>query len=129
MLIHSTYIAKVGVEWLFLLFFLVLALLFLILILLSLPVVESRYPLRTDEAVKVAFNADAISKGNKGGEAIEKVAEFWCFTPIKLRKNYATYWTSSGKNMPASPSTGTELIVLQVSDLFLNFHSAFTGLC
>ena len=78
--------------------------------------VESRYPLRTDEAVKVAVNPDAFAKGKKGDEAIEKVAEFWCFTPIKLRKNYATYWTSSGKNTPASPSTGTELIVLQVRD-------------
>lgn len=94
-------------------------------------VVESRYPLRTDEAVKVAFNADAISKGNKGGEAIEKVAEFWCFTPIKLRKNYATYWTSSGKNMPASPSTGTELIVLQnlYREVHRKGHACYQPVC
>ena len=74
---------------------------------------ESRYPLETAEAMKVAFNADSLTK--QGDEAIEKVAEFWCFTPIKLRKNYATYWTSSGKNMPASPSTASELIVSQVT--------------
>ena len=56
----------------------------------------------------------ALIKGKKGQEAIEKVAEFWCFTPIKLRKNYATYWTTSGKNTPAIPSVSTELTVLQV---------------
>ena len=77
-------------------------------------VVESRYALTTDDAMKVAFSADATASASDADEAIEKVAEFWCFTPIKLRKNYATYWTSSGKNTPASPSTHMELTVLQV---------------
>ena len=67
------------------------------------------------EAIKVAFNTDAVYLGGKKGEeAIEKVAEFWCFTPIKLRKNYAAYWTSSGKNSPSNPSISTELTVLHV---------------
>ena len=81
-------------------------------------VVESRYELTTDQATKVAFSADAAAGATEGEEAIEKVAEFWCFTPIKLRKNYATYWTSSGKNAPVNPSTNGELVVLQVSSDF-----------
>ena len=77
--------------------------------------VESRYTLTTEEANKIAFSSDATSgSASDGDEAIEKVAEFWCFTPIKLRKNYATYWTTSGKNPPVQPSTGAELTVLQV---------------
>ena len=70
----------------------------------------------TDEATKVALGGEAAAKSgrNLGDEAIEKVAEFWCFTPVKLRKNYATYWTSSGKNAPSNPTTAAELTVLQV---------------
>ena len=88
-------------------------------------VVESRYALTTEEATKVAFSAEAASTAQEGDEAIEKVAEFWCFTPIKLRKNYASYWTSSGKGAPVSPSTNAELVVLQVKRLEENFVWAF----
>jgi len=93
-------------------------------LLIHCKVVDNRYPLTQAEAVKASTSA----RRSDGDEAIEKIAEFWCFTPIKLRKNYATYWTSSGKAKPAQPSTSAELFVLQnlYREVFRKNHACYS---